>query len=74
MNNKYFNLYQLLPDPVIVTASYTASLNLAQITSGDSAPLITSNPSFFTFTHLVSRLLCIISCCQIKLTTLEKAE
>lgn len=31
MNNIYFNLYEQLPDPDIVTASYTALLNIAQL-------------------------------------------
>lgn len=74
MNNKYFNLYEQLPDPVIVTASYTASLNLAQTTSGCSALPIISNPIFFKFTHIVSRLLHIVSRCQVNLSTLGKAR
>lgn len=69
MNNKYFNLYEQLSDPVVVTASHTALLDLAQITSGCSALLITLNPIFFTFSHTVSRLLCIISRCQVNLST-----
>lgn len=63
MNNKYFNLYEQLPDPDIVTASYTALLNIAQL---DLCVLPSDHFEscfFFKLTHIVSRLSHIISCC-----------
>lgn len=74
MNNKYFNLYEQLPDPVIVTTFYIASLDLVQITFRCSALLITSNSIFFKVTHIVSKLLHTISCCQVNLSGLAKGK
>lgn len=47
MNNKYFNLYEQLPDLVTLTTFYIASLDPVQITFRCSTLLITSNSIIF---------------------------